>query len=101
MTLADNSDRTYHLIVTHTCGRLDTDDIVGTLVAHQLVRRDIHELDVLRHDNMRRHLLIDQDDMLGVITGEVITVKMAPDIPHLHRVRVGAVAADLRCGRQA
>ena len=33
------------------------------------------------------------------ITGEVITVKMAPDIPHLHRVRIEA--ADLRSGRQA
>ena len=97
--LTDDRYRSNHLIVPHTARGLDAHNIVRTLVADKLARGDVHQFDVLRHDHMGSHLFIDQNDMLGVIIGKVITVKLAPYIPHLHRVRIEA--ADLRSGRQA
>ena len=84
VALADDGYRTHHFIVTHTTRRLDADYVVGTLVADNLIGGHIHQLDVLRHHDVRGHLFIDQNDMLGVIVSKVITVKQVPDIPHLH-----------------
>ena len=68
----DNGNGSCHLIIIHTTCRLDAHDIVGALVSHDLVRRDVHELDVLRHDDMRSDLLVHEDDVLS--EGTVIDI---------------------------
>ena len=58
------------------------------LVADELVGGDVHELDVLRHDEMGSHLVVDVDDRLLQVALEDtgIVLHEAVDVADLYRV---------------
>ena len=45
--------------------RLDAYHVVGTLVAHNLSRGDVHQLDVFGHDDVGSDLTVHVDLLLG------------------------------------
>ena len=67
MTLTDNGECAQKLVFAVTFRRygiilqirLDTDDIVRTLVAYNSSSGNIHHFDVFRHDNVRGHFPVD------------------------------------------
>ena len=73
MTLTDNGECTQQFIFAVTFRRygiilqirLDAYHIVGTLVAHNLGCRYVHQLDVLGHDDMGSDLTVHIDLLLG------------------------------------
>ena len=64
VTLADDRYRSRQFIVHQRGLGFQADDVVGTLVAYKFVSGDVHELNVLRHDEMGGHLVIDVDNCL-------------------------------------
>ena len=64
MALTDDRYRSCQLVVHQRGLGLQADDVVGTLVADELISGDVHELDVLRHDEMSGNLVIDIDNCL-------------------------------------
>ena len=59
MALTNDSHRTGKLVVHHDRLWLQANNVVGALVADKLVSGDVHKFDVLRHDDVCRHLIID------------------------------------------
>ena len=49
---------------------LETHDVIGTLVTDELVGGDVHEFNVLRHDDMCGHLVIDENRWLAEVALE-------------------------------
>ena len=70
MPLADDSHGATEFSVHQHGLRLETHDVVGALIADELVGGDVHELDVLRHDDVRGHLVIDENGGLAEIALE-------------------------------
>ena len=48
----------------------DAHDVVGALVADEFVGGYVHEFDVLRHDDVRGHLVIDENRWFAKVTLE-------------------------------
>jgi len=63
VALTNDGDGAEELVGDHPVGRLDPDDIVGTLVTDDVLGGDVNKLDVLRHDDMRGDILVDIDGM--------------------------------------
>ena len=64
-------ERSHKLVLTVVClngivvdERLDADNAVSALVADELGGRYVHHLDVLRHDDVRGHFIVDVDLLL-------------------------------------
>ena len=70
VTLTDDRYRARQFVVHQRGLGFQSNNVVGTLVAYELVGGDVHELDVLRHDKMGGHLVVDIDDSLLQITLE-------------------------------
>ena len=71
VALADESERSHKFVLTIVCLNgivvdigLDADDVVCTLVADEFGGRDVHHLDVLRHDDVGGHFVVDVDLLL-------------------------------------
>ena len=75
MPLTDNGNCTYQLIVVHSPGGFNTHDIVRTLVTYNLVRRNVHELDILWHQQMRCHLFVDKHHILASVLVKDVAVR--------------------------
>ena len=88
MPLTNHGNRTHQLIIVHSPRWFDAHDVVRTLVTHYLVRRDVHELDVLWHQQVCRHLFIDKDHILTPVLVKDVAVRglCAADIPHRNRI---------------
>ena len=64
------------------------DDVVGALVADELVGGDVHELDILRHDEMGGYLIVDVYDRLLQVALEdtCIILRETVDVTYLYRI---------------
>ena len=72
MALSNQGDGAQKFILTERCFyriffqiRLDAYHVVGTLVAHNLGRGDVHQLDVFGHDDVGGDLTVHVDLLLG------------------------------------
>ena len=72
MTLSNQGDGAQEFILTERCFyrilfqiRLDAYHVVGTLVAHNLGCRDVHQLDVFGHNDVGGDLTVHVDLLLG------------------------------------
>ena len=72
MALSNQGNGAQELILTERCFyrillqiRLDAYHVVGTLVAHNLGRGDVHQLDIFGHDDMGSDLTVHVDLLLG------------------------------------
>ena len=63
VTLAYDGDGSRMFAVVHAPRGLDADDVVLTLVADNVFRRNVYQLDGLGHDDMGCHLLVDIDNV--------------------------------------
>ena len=88
MPFTNHGNRAHQLVVVHSPGGFDTHDIVRTLIPYYLVRRNVHELDILRHQQVCRHLFVDKDHVLAPVFVEDVAVRRlgVADIPHRSRV---------------
>ena len=90
MALTNDRHRSREFVVHQRGLGLQADDVVGALVADELVSGDVHELDVLRHDEMGGNLVIDVDDGLLKVALEDagVILRKAVDITDLDRIRL-------------
>ena len=74
MTLSNQCDCAQQLIVLVTANRLqritfkirlDMDNVISTLVAYNLGGRNVHQLDIFRHDDVGRYLAVHIDFLVG------------------------------------
>ena len=64
VTFTYDRNRARQFVVHQRGLGFQSDDVVGALVAYELVGGDVYELDVFRHDEMGGHLVVDVDDCL-------------------------------------
>jgi len=90
MTLTNDRYRSCQFVVHQRGLGLQADNVVGALVADELVSGDIYELYVLRHDEMSGNLVIDVDECLLQVALEDtgVILREAVDITDLDCVRL-------------
>ena len=90
MALTNDRYRSREFVVHQRGLGFQTDDVVGALVADELVSGDVHELDVLRHDEMGGNLVIDVDDRLLKVALEdtCVIFRETVDVADLDRIRL-------------
>ena len=88
MPLTYDGYRTSEFVVIHPACWLDADNVVSTLVADNLCRGNIYQLDVLRHDDVRGDFLIDENGVLTHVAFKDIGILWLgiTDIPDRCRV---------------
>ena len=90
VTFTYDRNRARQFVVHQRGLGFQADDVVGALVADELVGGYVHELDVLRHDEMGGHLVVDVDNRLLQVALEdaCIVLREAVDVTNLYRVRL-------------
>ena len=64
VSLTNDRHRSCQFVVHQRGLGFQSDDVVGALVAYELVGGDVNKFDVFRHDEMGGHLVVDVDDGL-------------------------------------
>jgi len=108
VSFADDRYRSRQLVVYQRGLGFQPDDVVGALVAYELVGGYVHKLDVLRHDEMGGHLVVDVDDGLlqvaledaGIVLRETVDVTDADGIALLALADVVTINCVLCMGWQ-
>lgn len=91
MAFADNGNGSSMFTVVHSPCRLDTNNVVLTLITDNVIRRNIYQLDIFRHDNMGSHLLVDINNIALIVVEDVISIR----IDTLDIMNLSSIDADL------